>query len=314
MKKISILFVLVLIVKPLLSQTSNTTEVNKNVIRLTILNDKGELLIKESDYGWMTIATFHTQRQTINEVVDSISKNYGIKITKPKLLGIFTYKYVFKKSADIRQLYVANYIKGDLKTDKNKHNLLWLPKEEAIEKLKTTVPSLGEMTEQILNFPDEVWGGSFLLDKDENWKLSSKKIEEFYPLRNDNFKGIQSEIALVEKTLKNYMEGSSYNKLDMLESAFTQNATLYLTGRDGAFKRYTPKEYSGFFKNKKYGEFNGRVAKILAIEIIKDIATAKIEIAGPDRKWVYIDLFLLKKTAQGWKIISKTATRVDDGK
>lgn len=124
----------------------------------------------------------------------------------------------------------------------------------------------------------------------------------------------QTEHSLVEKTLQNYMEGSSYNKLDVLESAFTKNATLYLTGKDGDFKIYTPKEYTGFFKNKKYGEFNGRNGKVLSIEIIKDIATAKVEISGPERKWVYIDLFLLKKTENGWKIISKTATRVDEPK
>ena len=123
----------------------------------------------------------------------------------------------------------------------------------------------------------------------------------------------QTEHSLVEKTLQNYMEGSSYNKLDLLESAFTKNATLYLTGKDG-FKLYTPKEYAGFFKNKKYGEFNGRNGKVLSIEVVKDIATAKVEIAGPERKWVYIDLFLLKKTENGWKIISKTATRVDESK
>jgi hypothetical protein len=124
----------------------------------------------------------------------------------------------------------------------------------------------------------------------------------------------QSESSKIEKTLQKYMEGSSYNKLDMLESAFTKNATLYLTGRDKLFKRYTPKEYVGFFKNKKYGEFNGRVANVLAVEVVKDIATAKVEIVGPERKWVYIDLFLLKKFENGWKIISKTATRVDDEK
>ena len=123
----------------------------------------------------------------------------------------------------------------------------------------------------------------------------------------------QTEHSLVEKTLQNYMEGSSYNKLDLLESAFTKNATLYLTGKDG-FKLYTPKEYAGFFKNKKYGEFNGRNGKVLSIEVVKDIATAKVEIAGLERKWVYIDLFLLKKTENGWKIISKTATRVDESK
>ncbi|MDD7914555.1 nuclear transport factor 2 family protein [Polaribacter sp. MSW5] len=117
----------------------------------------------------------------------------------------------------------------------------------------------------------------------------------------------------MEKTLQNYMDGSSYNKPEMLLSTFTKNATLYLTGRDG-FKLYSPEEYVGFFKNAKIGKFNGRVATILATEVVKDIATAKVEIAGPDRKWIYIDLFLLKKFENGWKIISKTATRVDDGK
>jgi len=121
----------------------------------------------------------------------------------------------------------------------------------------------------------------------------------------------QSETSLIEKTLQNYMEGSSYNKLEMLESAFTENATLYLTSRD-EFKIFTPKEYVAFFKNREFGKFNGRYAKVLAIEVAKDIATAKVEISIPERKLLYIDLFLLKKTEEGWKIISKTATKIDN--
>ena len=125
------------------------------------------------------------------------------------------------------------------------------------------------------------------------------------------FVSAQSECVNVEKALQNYMEGSSYNKPELLLSVFTENATLYLTGKDG-FKLYSPKEYVAFFKNAEKGKFNGRDAKVLAIEVVKDIATAKVEIAGPERKWVYIDLFLLKKFEDGWKIISKTATRVDE--
>nr|WP_099565425.1 nuclear transport factor 2 family protein [Gaetbulibacter sp. 4G1] len=121
----------------------------------------------------------------------------------------------------------------------------------------------------------------------------------------------QSECLAIESALQKYMEGSSYNKLEMLESAFTENATLYLTGRDG-FKLYTPKDYIAFFKNNEAGTFNGRYAKVLAIEAIKDIATAKVEISIPKRNMVYIDLFLLKKFENGWKIISKTATRIDE--
>ncbi|NVK53347.1 MAG: nuclear transport factor 2 family protein [Flavobacteriaceae bacterium] len=127
-----------------------------------------------------------------------------------------------------------------------------------------------------------------------------------------HFAQAQSENLLVEKALQKYIEGSSYSRLELLESAFTKDATLYLTGRGGQFKRYTPKEYVSFFKNAKKGVFNGRDGKVLAIEVVKDIATAKVEIAGPERKWVYIDLFLLKKLDNEWKIISKTATRTDN--
>ena len=77
-------------------------------------------------------------------------------------------------------------------------------------------------------------------------------------------------------------------------------------------KRYTPKEYTGLFKNREKGKFNGRDGKVLAIEVINDIAMAKVEIAGTKRAWVYIDLFLLKKIKNEWKIISKTATRTED--
>ena len=62
------------------------------------------------------------------------------------------------------------------------------------------------------------------------------------------FTKAQSECVKVETTLQKYMEGSSYNKLDLLESAFTEDATLYLTLRDGSFKSITPKDYVGFFK------------------------------------------------------------------
>jgi hypothetical protein len=119
----------------------------------------------------------------------------------------------------------------------------------------------------------------------------------------------QSKTALIETTLQHYIEGSSYNKLDVLESAFTPDATLYLTMRDG-FRVLTPKDYVGFFKAPS-GTFNGRNGEVLSIEVVKDIATAKVRISIPEKEMVYIDLFLLKETEMGWKIISKTATRVD---
>jgi len=116
----------------------------------------------------------------------------------------------------------------------------------------------------------------------------------------------------IRNTLNDYIEGSSYNKIDQIKKAFADNATLYLTNREGEFKTYTPQEYADFFKNRVPGTFNGRVGNILKISIEEDIATARVEIAISERKSKYIDLFLLKNIeGEGWKIISKTATSVD---
>lgn len=124
------------------------------------------------------------------------------------------------------------------------------------------------------------------------------------------FSTAQTACERVEQTLNNYIEGSSYNKTEMLSSAFADNATLYLTTKDG-FKRYTAEEYVSWFKNKTSGEFNGRIGEILSIEVEGDIATAKVEILIPARNWRFVDFFLLKKIDNEWKIISKTATRED---
>lgn len=123
----------------------------------------------------------------------------------------------------------------------------------------------------------------------------------------------QSERKAINKTLQNYIEGSSYNKLALIKSAFINNATLYLEGREG-FKRYTPEEYANFFKDRKSGEFNGRLGKVLSIEQTKDIASARVKISIPKAKLIFIDIFLLKKLKGEWKIISKTATRIDEEK
>ncbi|MGG6232257.1 nuclear transport factor 2 family protein [Tenacibaculum sp. SDUM215027] len=117
-----------------------------------------------------------------------------------------------------------------------------------------------------------------------------------------------SDKELIEQTLNNYIEGSSYNKLNILKESFSKDATLYLTGKNG-FKQYSPDEYANFFSPDKKGKFNGRIGEIISVDITNDIATAKVEILIPNRKWRFIDLFLLKKFANDWKIISKTATR-----
>ena len=166
------------------SQTSNIQSNNQTIIRLTVMNDKGEILMRETENGWMTLSMYYNKRQNIHEAIDSLVKVYGIEVSQLNLCGLFTYKYDYKPSTDMRQFYLANFTKGVLRTPNEKEKLHWLPIDEAIDKLSTTVESLGAMTRQIIKYPDTLWGGSFLLSRKEG-KLISTVEEEFYPLRSN---------------------------------------------------------------------------------------------------------------------------------
>jgi len=126
-----------------------------------------------------------------------------------------------------------------------------------------------------------------------------------------NVASADSETNKVRDTIQQYIDGSAHSQRESLIQAFHQDATLYLTGRQG-FARYSPTQYADFFAHREPGKFNGRTGKILSIEVVNDIATAKASIAIPERNLLYIDLFLLKKTDDTWQIISKTATLLSE--
>ncbi|MFT7898335.1 nuclear transport factor 2 family protein [Tenacibaculum ascidiaceicola] len=164
-------------------------------------------------------------------------------------------------------------------------------KEDTKEKLLVSI--YGSKQQKVINYDK-----SFVSD-DRLFYESLDRPDTNLPL---------SDKELIEETLKSYIKGSSYNRLHILKNSFSKDATLYLTVKDG-FKRYSPEQYTSFFSPDKKGEFNGRIGEIISIDITNDIATAKVEILIPNRKWRFVDLFLLKKFANNWKIISKTATR-----
>ena len=118
----------------------------------------------------------------------------------------------------------------------------------------------------------------------------------------------QSEEQAIRETLQNYIKGSSYNDIEMIQDAFYVDADLFLSKEGQEIWVLSPKEYAELFQNREQGVFNGREGKILAIDHANDIATAKAEIRIPARKLHFVDLFLLKKLSGEWKIISKAAT------
>lgn len=112
----------------------------------------------------------------------------------------------------------------------------------------------------------------------------------------------------LNNTLNYYINGTSFNKPDVIKKAFYKEANLYLTNKEQDVWIVPSEEYSNWFTKKEYGSFTGRISKILSSEISGDIANAKIEILYPAKNLRYVDLLLLKKVSGNWKIISKTAS------
>lgn len=118
----------------------------------------------------------------------------------------------------------------------------------------------------------------------------------------------QTEEDAIRHALQGYIDGSSYNDPEKIVAPFYEDARMFLSKKDQPIYLLSPSEYADLFKKREKGVFNGRVGTILAIDRQHDIATAKVEIALPQRNMRFIDLFLLKKLEHGWKILSKAAT------
>jgi putative intracellular protease/amidase len=122
------------------------------------------------------------------------------------------------------------------------------------------------------------------------------------------------EEAAVKKCIQNYLDGTSYNNPDSIEKAFYSEANLFLSHKDKDLWIVPISEYTTWFKNDKQGQFNGRVGRIISIDLYNNIASAKAEILIPGKKMEFIDLFLLKKIQGEWKIISKSASSLSSNK
>lgn len=124
----------------------------------------------------------------------------------------------------------------------------------------------------------------------------------------------QSDDEQILNTLNNYMEGTSYNRTEQIQKAFIKEANLYLDSKDDGLRIVPITEYISWFKKGTPGDFNGRIGNVLSVEKFGNIASAKLEILIPSIEKQFIDMILLKKIKNEWKIISKTANGIKNPK
>lgn len=113
----------------------------------------------------------------------------------------------------------------------------------------------------------------------------------------------------IQETLRLYLHGTSFNVQGEINQAFHASARLYLDGKDDTEWELSGPEYAKLFNDEKKGQFNGRHGRLIKVEVNGKVATAKAEIHIPQQGVRYVDVFLLKKIAGNWKIVSKSADR-----
>jgi len=108
-----------------------------------------------------------------------------------------------------------------------------------------------------------------------------------------------------------YLHGTSFNKQEDINRAFYVNSRLYLDGKGDSVLEMSGPEYAKLFPLEKRTHFNGRVGRLVSVDVTGTVATAKAEILMPMQGVRYVDVFLLKKIDGAWKIVSKSAYRED---
>lgn len=184
MKKLLCLSFFILIA--LVSFAQETGNDSYTIQRLLIYNQNGKILLEQNDFGWMTPALRHNSKTTIVDGLMDLASEYNLKISSPKIAGIFMFMSDYKPISQFRQHYSSTMVDGQLKVPENKKDAQWFSISKAIEMM--SLPDnkaplvIRDMTKQLLYYPEIIWGGTFLLSKKDG-KLSYKTVENFYPLR-----------------------------------------------------------------------------------------------------------------------------------
>ena len=157
---------------------------NFTVLRVIIMNDKDQILMTNDQGFWGMPWVNFTKRQFVKEAIDSMALEHGVELSAIELRGQFCFKYDYKPNVTFRNYYVARYKSGEIKIPKNTieskfEKIEWVDSAAAIERNGNT--GIKEITRQIVNKPNVVWGASFMVSHTED-DHPTKMVEDFYPL------------------------------------------------------------------------------------------------------------------------------------
>ena len=172
----SVLFVF--FVQALSAQTSANVSIFN---RLLIFNDKNEVLVvrvKDSKV-WLTPGFYQDDKTLLKEGLNNSAAAFGLKISEPRLQGVFVLKRIESKNLSYRNMFVVKTKDAVSKKPDVVDKIKWV-KIGKTNKI-TTFPHIDKIIRQVTFYPDTIWGGS-LSSYREDGKPQAKILEDFYPL------------------------------------------------------------------------------------------------------------------------------------
>lgn len=118
----------------------------------------------------------------------------------------------------------------------------------------------------------------------------------------------QTDVEQIHQVIDRFIKGTTYNYPDTILSTFYPNTPMFLYNRADTVYKISAEGYSQFFSRRAPGTKNGRIGRVLAVDVENDIATAKVETLVPSWGDRFVDLLLMKRIEGEWKIIAKAAT------
>ncbi len=111
------------------------------------------------------------------------------------------------------------------------------------------------------------------------------------------------EENLARATVMDYLKGTTDPSPERLTKAFYSSTNLHSTDSEGRLE-IVPRDR--FIQFAGAGKLPEHTNELLSIEVIEDMAWAKVKFDLPDRQ--FVDVLTLLRLLEGWKIVSKTYT------
>ncbi|WP_046246730.1 NUDIX hydrolase [Hymenobacter terrenus] len=157
---------------------------NYSVQFLYVTNKDKQVLIQKNQYGWNPIALRSNRPQSIKEALDSLAASMGLTIGALRLAGLYTYKFEGlpdHQQVSFRTHFTAKLTAGKLRQPTDTSVVYrWVSIPEAIDRIEFTPAK--QQAKQLLTFPKQVWGGSYLIIWKDDKLTGSKVLEPAYSL------------------------------------------------------------------------------------------------------------------------------------